>query len=342
MFTDLGISELDIDALIDQAIAEGEIQSGVPLEQVIARNPGVKITIDLCVAESTSSRSPLWGPDEDRFVAESYIYYTDAEVGAAIGRSENAVKLRRQRHLNLQGVSRRDDLVTAQGMAHILGTDSHTALKLFDRDLIPGWSYGDRNIRLTHKVTLYRWAVNPMNWIYFINSVRDTQRITDRHLRRLIERQSERWNDEWWTPGQVADHHGVEHTDVNRYIQAGKLASIKWGNHWILKSEALKPGLIFFKTKGGGAGYDWNEEADCFILVGRALGVERAVLARMVRWPIKRLDYRLAVLHRQNNIPDLIGKYGLEIDYDQLTGEMSAEWGRYGYMFPRVKGGNCG
>jgi len=48
-------------------------------------------------------------------------------------------------------------------------------------------------------VTFLRWALNPMNWIYF-----RLHHIRDKHLRRLLALKQKRWNDKWLTPGQVA------------------------------------------------------------------------------------------------------------------------------------------
>jgi hypothetical protein len=38
--------------------------------------------------------------------------------------------------------------------------------------------------------------------------------------------------------------------DINRYLHAGKLNGVKWGNWWYLRSAATRPGLVFYKGKG--------------------------------------------------------------------------------------------
>jgi len=74
----------------------------------------------------------------------------------------------------------------------------------------------------------------------------------DRRLACLVALAVERWGDEWLTPGQVAETHGVGHQDVNRYIHAGKLPGVKWGNWRIRRSDAKR---VYFH-KGREAGYE--------------------------------------------------------------------------------------
>lgn len=134
--------------------------------------------------------------------------------------------------------------------------------------------------------------------------------VSGTRLRRLIELKRERWGDEWWTPGQVAAYHGVDHTDVNRYIHAGKLASVKWGNHWILRSEAMKPGLYFPKGKGSGHETDWSEEGDAFLVEMRRRGLSYPAIARMMKMDEKSVGYRGRCLKRQGMVADLEARLG--------------------------------
>lgn len=91
-----------------------------------------------------------------------------------------------------------------------------------------------------------------MNWVYFIRSVRRPERIRDERLRRLLVKRKVTWGDEWWTTGEAAEFHGVESTDVQRYIVAGRLPAVKYQNWMVLRSEATRPGLRFFRGRGRG------------------------------------------------------------------------------------------
>lgn len=325
---------LVLDDLLEQALAEGELESGLDPALVAARSPGVAVRPPI-TAEARQVAG--WSAAEERFVTAYTGFYSDAELAAALGRSVAAVKIRRYRHLKIAGASRHAELMSANQIATALGIDSHTAIKITDRGLIHTWRYSEREMRLTRRVTFLRWAVNPLNWVYFIRSARDTPRLGDAHLRRLIERQKTRWGDEWWSIGEVADYHGVEHTDVNRYIQAGKLTGVKWGNWWILRSEALKPGLVFYKGKGAAQGKEWSEAADVFIITGVALGIMQIDLAALMGWTVKTVAYRLKTMRELGLVADLIAKYGLAIAYNPTTGDLHAEWADYGHMFPRAR-----
>lgn len=326
---------LDIDTLLDQAVAEAELEAGFDPALVAARSPDVAVRETITAAPST--RPPGWSLAEERFLAQHTGRYTEAEIAAVLGRSVSAIKIRRYRHLQIAGASINPDFISGHQMARALGIDGHSVILLADRGILPTWRYSDREMRLTRRITFLRWAVNPLNWIYFVRSVRDTSRLGDERLRQLIERQKRRWPDEWWSIGEVADYHGVYHTDVNRAMRAGKISGVRWGNWWFLRSEALKPELVFFKGKGSAQGEDWSEGADVFLITGAALGVMQKTIAGLMRWPLKRVAYRLKVLRQTGIIADLIAKYGLAIEYNPNTGDLCADWADYGHLFPRLR-----
>lgn len=332
----LDLDTLDLDTILDQAVAEGELSVGVHPDIVARRFPQVRVAAEIITSATT--RSPRWTAAEDQFIRDHVGYYTDSEIALALGRSPSAVKIRRKRHLRIAAPStNRAEFMSAHQVARALGIDGHQVIDLADRGLLPTWRYSEREFRLTRRVTFMRWAVNPLNWIYFIRSVRDTSRLGDDSLRRLIERQKQRWRDDWWTGSEVAAYHGVHHTDVNRMMRAGKLAGKRWGNWYYLRSEATKEGLVFFKGKGAAQGDDHSEEADCFIIIGVALGIMKIDLAPLMKRTVKQVAYRLKILREQGIAQDLIDKYGLAIQFDPDTGELRGEWDDYGWMFPRVK-----
>jgi len=322
--------DFDLDELLDQAVAEGELEAGVDPALVAWRSPGVQVRDGIAAREAGNQG---WTADEERFLAQCVGRFSEAEIAAVLGRSVSAVKIRRSRHLGLPGASRRPELITGHQMGAALGIDGHAVVALVDRGIIPAWRYSELEMRLTRRVTFLRWAVNPLHWVYFLRSVREPERFGDGHLRRLVERQKTRWGDEWWTSGEVAAWYGVHHTDVNRYVHAGKLTGTQYGNWYFRRSEALKPGLVFYKGMGAALGDVWNEEADLFLLIGVALGVQQAEIARRMGWPLKRLVYRWQLLRRGGLIDPLIDKYGLVVTHHPQTQRVRARWEDYGYMF---------
>jgi hypothetical protein len=292
---------VNLNTLIDTIVVDQALLDGTPPEVIAARN-GTELT--RFFAADVRKRMPIWTQEEKAFLRSKIGKMTYAQIGAALGRTANAVKIKRQR-LGFPAHSKRPGWVTGHGAARILGVDIHSIMALTDRGILPHVVLpGERGILAIKKRVLYRWAVNPMHWIYF-----KPGKVRDRKLRRLLALKRERWDDEWWTPGQVADHHGIEHTDVNRYIHAGKLKSVKWGNHWILRSEAMKPGLFFYKGKGAGHDMDWSEEGDAFLVEMRRQGLSYSAIGRMMKMDAKTVGYRYRSLESQGMVADLQTKF---------------------------------
>jgi len=247
------------------------------------------------VAEDRHPAPPRWTAEEDAFLEANLGWLSEAEIAERLGRSVNAVHLRWFRDLKLPAPSRHPDIVTANQVAAMLGVDGHSIIKLINRGLLPARTLpGDRNIRVIRRITLHRWVINPDHWPYF----RPWQKtIPDPHLRRLVTLKMARWDDEWWTPGQVAEYHGLTSSNViNRRILNGDLPAIRWGNWWIKRSDAL--GQIFFVGKGS-AGYVWSPRADAYLLAARAAGETWADIARKMKWTRQRVAYRWRYLQSQ-------------------------------------------
>jgi hypothetical protein len=208
-----------------------------------------------------------------------------------------AVHLRWSRDLRLPAPSKRPDEYTGQQAADALGMDVHPICRLIDAGVLPGRVLpGVRHIRVVRRITLYRWAVTPRNWIYFKPW---RGKVREWRLARLIALAMERWPDEWWTPGQVAAYHGVDHTDVNRLIHQGKIQGVQYGNWWITRSEATRPDVRFYKGKGAGHNLEWNPEADRFLLRAWAERMPLEVIGRTMGMPYNRVRHRLDTLKRK-------------------------------------------
>jgi hypothetical protein len=219
-----------------------------------------------------------WTAEEDQFLCDNIAFMTDAELAARLGRTEIAVHLRWERDLHLPARSKHPDVVTAHQAAEMLGIDGHKICGWVDMGLIPGRLMpGGRKMRLINRVTFMVWACSPKNWVYF-----DPKKVKDPHLKRLLKLEAKRWGNEWWTTRQVADYHGVDVNDVNRYIKLGYLKSFRlpvslagryldrrWSNHFLLKSEATRKDLKFYRlgeipwnmTKLTPAGLKWLKKA---------------------------------------------------------------------------------
>ena len=167
-----------------------------------------------------------------------------------------------------------------------------------------------------------RFAVNPLNWVYF-----DISRVQDPHLRRLIEHRRQRWDDDWWTTGQVAAYHGVEHFDVQRLILRGEIKAVSWGNWRVLRSEATRPDLVFYKGRGRGRPIQWSPAGDAFLVLGKGLGFSWRALSNMAGFPyMQRAQHRITEMQKLGLIQPTIDTYGLRVQYDEGTGYLLADW----------------
>lgn len=325
---------MDIAAFIDRETIRAALESGVPLTILAARGSG-KTSIALQIEGKWSPQAARWTAAELEFLEENIGKMTDGEIASALGRSPNAIKIKRIRK-GMPAHSKRPGWLTGHGAAKTLGVDIHNIMALHQRGLIPMEVVpGEKGIMNIRKITLYRWALNPKNWIYF-----KFERVRDLRLKRLLELKRARWNDEWLRPQQVADLLGVDHSDVNRSIHLGRLQGVQWGNWWILRSEVLKPGIYIPKGKGRGVDTISSDEEGAFIVLARAIGYSCGAIAKMTKMSEPQaVSFRLQALCRRGQLDYLIDKYDLGVEtrvIDPAKGEflLWTDWRQHADRFP--------
>jgi hypothetical protein len=277
-----------------------------------------------------------WTDEEDAFLRAHLGYLSDEEIGQALGRTALAVHLRWTRDLGLPAPSKTPGLLTREAVARLLHIDSHAVTRWTREGLLRARPLpGSRGIHVVTELAVLRFVTNPRNWIYF-----QPERVTDPHLRRLLDRQKERWADEWWTPQQVADYHGVHHTHVNDKIRRGELPAVKWQNHRILRSHATDPNLKFYVGEDAMRRVQvflnaWSPAAEAFLVLAHAVGVHEVVVATLMKTPISRSpENRLASLRRRQRLASIIAEHDLPVAYDADTGLPWADWRRHTRRFP--------
>lgn len=325
---------MDIAAFIDRETIRAALESGVPLTILAARGNG-KTSIALQIEGKWSPQAARWTAAELEFLEENIGKMTDGEIASALGRSPNAIRIKRIRK-GMPAHSKRPGWLTGHGAAKTLGVDIHNIMALQARGLIPMEIIpGEKGIMNIRTITLYRWAINPKNWIYF-----KFERVRDPRLKRLLELKRARWNDEWLTPRQVAEIHGVDHTDVNRSIHLGRMQGVQWGNWWILRSEALKPGLYIPKGKGRGLDTISSDEGDAFIMLARAIGYSCIAIAEITGMNSHQaVNFRLSALRRRGQLSYLVEKFDLGVYIREIGPKESglllwADWRQHADRFP--------
>ena len=284
----------DLDSLLDVVIAQAEIENGVD-PRWLSKSRRVS-PIGAAASGEISSTIQQWSEEEDRFLVEHIIELGYEGVAEALGRSVNAIKIRRVR-VGLPAPSKAPGWLTMQQVARVIGNDFHSVKAWKEREVLTGFVTipGERGITMLRKVTLYRFALNPENWCYF-----KQENVADLHLKRLIKIVAARWEDEWWTTGQIAEYFGLANSNtVQAAIVRGQLPGKKWGNWHVKRSDAL---AYRWYTGSGSGEQDWSPRADAFILRAHDEWKKPfADIARMMKWPPGKVNYRYHVLKEQSN-----------------------------------------
>lgn len=337
---------IDLDELLDAAVLEAALDDGRD-PMLAARQFGVSRVIavggtrgDVPAPPAVHGQANRWSAEEMTFLRANAGLLGEGEIGAALGRSVMAVKVRSKR-LGLHSPTNHPDYLTAQRAALALGVDVHAVCGWIDRGLLAAELAPVRGRRIwrIRRSSFYAWALNPLNWVYFIRIVRRPERIRDERLRRLLVKRKVTWGDEWWTTGEAAEFHGVESTDVQRYIVAGRLPAVKYQNWMVLRSEATRPGLRFFRGRGAGVFERAGTPAgDAFIVLATAVGIPWAHISRMTRnrslggaWT--RWE---AMKRRRGYVPWLIRAFGLPVLYRAGDGAVWADWRPLAHRFPAL------
>lgn len=278
-------------------------------------------------AASCNNRNPRWRPDERAFLAGNIGLMNDEQIAEALGRTENAIKIKRQRWA-LPAHSKRPGWLTGNRAAKLLKVDIHNIVALVDRGLLPASRIpGKRGIIAVREQVLFRWAVNPANWVYF-----DPSRVTHPRLRRLVELKRQRWPDEWWTVGDIERHYHATASGVLRLITLGKLPAVRWGNWRVLRSDALQHPIR--AGKGHGHELDWSPAADDFILLADAVGLTARAIGRLSNLGERRIPYRLKTLVKGDL--DILIHGRLPIDYDPARNLLFTELRHVAHRFPSL------
>lgn len=332
----------EMQKLVDAAVTEAALETGVSPDVVARRSElgqrgalilGRQATNE--EGETPRRNGATWTPEEDQFVKDHLGVLSLEKIGEALGRSENAVKIRYTRK-GWPAPSKQPEELTAREIGWRLGKCGKSIKTLIQREILPGRRIpGDRNIHVMKEVAFYRWAVNPAHWIYF-----DPDRVRDEKLQRLLARQRERWGYEWLTTGQVARMHDLPggSNDVTRHIYAGKLTAVKY-QFWRIK-RSVAEAHHFRRGRGRGHERDWSEEGDAFLLLARAVGCPPRAIARLMKAPRRQPAYRLRSLHKRGLIPALIDRHRLDVEYggtESSSPTMFADWRSVAHRFPSIQ-----
>src|SRR3970040_1040829 len=110
-----------VDALIESVAAQAGLESGIAPAVLAAR--GVRVMPGVGEEDRPRGCANRWTPEEEQFLREQIGLMSDAEIGAALGRSAFAIKIHRQRK-GIPAHSKRPGWLTGNGGAKLMGGDS--------------------------------------------------------------------------------------------------------------------------------------------------------------------------------------------------------------------------
>lgn len=326
------MTDIDLDALIEQSVVAAQIESGVPLHWV-AKNTDERLAMLLARGiEPQTERPQPWSPAEEQFVLDNLGFLSDEEMGRRLGRTTNSIKIRRVRK-SLGSASRRDTYYSARDVAEMLGVSCAKRVSWFIREgFLRG--YEAPLGRLFYQVNfedIKRFACNPMYWVYF-----NPRRVRHPYLRRLVLRQMRRWNDEWWDAKQAAAYHGVKLANISHAVATGKIKGVRFGKWYVRRSDATDPELVVATGKGAvrRAVSDKLEPLDGFFVAAMSLGLS-AKVANDLSHNVKDSNNRYLFLKNTNRLPVVAEKYGLPLQFNE-RGDSWLPWSKAVGRFPCV------
>lgn len=301
----------DLDALIENAVIYSELLNGTDPTWLSANadRRSVAVIRNATSGANLTNARVQWTQQEEEFVRANYMTLTDAEMATALGRSVDGVQIRRERWLRLPGRSQSSEILNSRSAARMMGVSCAKSIsRLIDDGILRASTLPlEAKMYAIQRYDLVRFALNPLNWIYF-----KPERVADPTLRRQIAIRRKRWNDDWWSVGQTAAYHGCNITTINHYIRKGQIPAKRWGNHWILRSDAIRAVIRVGRSNWHTR---WTPRADAFILYGRAVGLSYGDLERLTG--IENAAEHIAHLWRKGLVTDRIAQLPIMVDRER-------------------------
>lgn len=349
----------ELDFLIESAAVAGQIAAGANRSVVASRSTNRRLALVAMSSQQKKKRGLAWTQADDDFLRAHHGQMPEDEIAHQLGRTPEAVHLRRERGLRLPAPSKGPNVFSLEQVATGLGRDSHYTARLVNRGFMPARELPfmrrgrtGRRVRVIDRLEIIRFCVNPLHWMMFDPEQLGRLPAHTRgghvghfdpawwaRLRSLVLRRRAGWDDEWWSPGQVANYLSMSISGVNKAIRQGRLPAVRWGNWWVLRSDATRPGLKLMAWSGkGGAGQDHmftSPEADAFIVLAAAVGLPHVATAALMKREPKWVAYRLHTLKSRGRLAWIVRAHKLPVIFNR-TGHMLADWKKLKQRFPHL------
>jgi hypothetical protein len=316
------------DSFLEEAITIGQLESGIAPALVAARGSKALVERHQTAYQQTGRNTP-WTPAEMSYLRQN-AHLSNDELGQRLGRSKDAVKIRRMRF----GVPAPTKVaphreLSARAVGDMMGWCGKKVKRLIHEYGLPARETV-AGIHMVDVPIFYRWILRPENFVFVLN----LQSIQNESLRRMISVRMAQWDDAWWSVGQVARWHGVDGRTVTMNIYRGRLPAVRWNNWRVLRSDAMA--FRVFSGKGGYTPLDWSVDGDAFLVLARAVGIPMWHVDKLRNEERRRCAYRYQFLHKRDEITPLLQQRPelSAVVYDAADGRIFANWQEHADRFP--------
>jgi hypothetical protein len=288
---------------------------------------------------SPQAKARQWSQRELEEVEALLPYHSPDIVGQMLGRSGNAIRIKRKRR-GILASSKSEGWLTANQVRVRLGmADGRPVIGWIKKGLVLGHQIKGDSTWLVYETSLRRWITSPVSWAYF-----DPSRITDQQLAHLVKLSQQHWNDTWLSTREVADMKGTDTKTVLMAIKRGQLSGVhlreKDGRHagaawafWAVKrSEAER-----WKYKE--PTFDLMDEQHAFMLLARAIGLSNERIGILCGLSTETIHQRMRMIDKLQLALQLIQKHKRlrYVSTSRPTVAVHADWRKYADQFPHVR-----
>ncbi|HUT74846.1 MAG TPA: hypothetical protein VM221_08430, partial [Armatimonadota bacterium] len=272
-----------------------------------------------------------WSTWEEQFLRDNMGHLPYAEIARALGRTENALKIRRIRK-GMPPPTR--TLLTATRVARtVFGKDPSTIAFWIEKGRLPArrMALRDRCVYLMTRSDLLAFMRNPQNWpLYNPETMPEGPwQATAARIRGDVR---------FLTTGEVARKYGMTATNVAKYIRQGRLPATRWANWHVREEDAERVfgGMRFIRRGRYRRRWHPTPRALGFLALAHSVGLTWGAIARMMkrRDAASALPYWLGKLRGTGQLRELLASEPVVFNDD---GEPWGDWRALGSRFPLLR-----
>jgi len=272
-----------------------------------------------------------WSTWEEQFLRDNMGHLPYAEIARALGRTENALKIRRTRK-GMPPPTR--TLLTATRVARtVFGKNPSTIAFWIEKGRLPArrMALRDRCAYLMTRSDLLAFMRNPQNWPLY-----NPETMPEGPWQAIAARIRD--DVRFLTTGEVARRYGTTAANVSKHIREGRLPAIRWANWHIREEDAER---VFGGERSGRRGtyqrrWQPTPRGLAFLALAHSVGFTCGTIAGMMKRTAvtAALPYQLGRLRETGQLRELLASEPVVFNDD---GEPWGDWRALGHRFPLLR-----